>query len=166
MTTTDHLTSHRLQEPQIHTVRWMIFTTLWHHKTHSPRASKDGSFDWFKSYPDISHIIHELIPDKSARILMLGCGNSRLSEEVSCACQRQISASSLRAYRCTMTDTAISPTWMSDTPGVYSSQADRLIPSTLPWSSTKCNDATTLCDREWDVGNFRSSFVCLKLIRS
>jgi len=46
------------------------------------QESDGGSFDWFKSYSDVSHIIHELIPDKSARILVLGCGNSRLSDEM------------------------------------------------------------------------------------
>ncbi|KAL4256993.1 S-adenosyl-L-methionine-dependent methyltransferase superfamily protein [Pleurotus pulmonarius] len=39
-------------------------------------------FDWFKSYGEISSTIHEIIPDKSARILMLGCGNSKLPEEM------------------------------------------------------------------------------------
>ncbi|KAF9778306.1 S-adenosyl-L-methionine-dependent methyltransferase [Thelephora terrestris] len=52
----------------------------WDHRY--TQESDDGSFDWFKSYSDISHIIRELIPDKSARILMLGCGNSKLSEEM------------------------------------------------------------------------------------
>ncbi|PPQ72317.1 hypothetical protein CVT26_007274 [Gymnopilus dilepis] len=40
------------------------------------------SFDWFKSYSDLVDLLHELIPDKSSRILMLGCGNSRLSEDM------------------------------------------------------------------------------------
>ncbi|KAF9643714.1 S-adenosyl-L-methionine-dependent methyltransferase [Thelephora ganbajun] len=76
------LTSLCPQGSQIHTVRWTILTALQHRKTHFPRESDGGSFDWFKSYSDISYIIHELVPDKSARILMLGCGNSRLSEEM------------------------------------------------------------------------------------
>ncbi|KAI0091507.1 S-adenosyl-L-methionine-dependent methyltransferase [Irpex rosettiformis] len=42
----------------------------------------DSSFDWFKSYADIADIFREIIPDKNARILMLGCGNSRLSEDM------------------------------------------------------------------------------------
>ncbi|KZT25251.1 S-adenosyl-L-methionine-dependent methyltransferase [Neolentinus lepideus HHB14362 ss-1] len=43
----------------------------------------DGTFfDWFKSYDDIAPLIRELIPDKTSRILMLGCGNSRLSEQM------------------------------------------------------------------------------------
>lgn len=46
------------------------------------RESEEDSFDWFKTYADIADIIRELVPDKNARILMLGCGNSTLSEEV------------------------------------------------------------------------------------
>jgi len=40
------------------------------------------SFYWFKSYADLADLLHELIPNKSSRILMLGCGNSRLSEDM------------------------------------------------------------------------------------
>ncbi|KZT67367.1 S-adenosyl-L-methionine-dependent methyltransferase [Daedalea quercina L-15889] len=46
------------------------------------QESDDTSFDWFKSYADVADILRELIPDKGARILMLGCGNSKLSEEM------------------------------------------------------------------------------------
>ncbi|KAI0372599.1 S-adenosyl-L-methionine-dependent methyltransferase [Pilatotrama ljubarskyi] len=46
------------------------------------QESEDSSFDWFKSYSDIADIIRELIPDKSSRILMLGCGNSTLSQDM------------------------------------------------------------------------------------
>ncbi|TFK51876.1 S-adenosyl-L-methionine-dependent methyltransferase [Heliocybe sulcata] len=46
------------------------------------RESDESSFDWFKSYDEIAPLIRELIPDKSSRILMLGCGNSRLSEQM------------------------------------------------------------------------------------
>ncbi|KAK7686164.1 hypothetical protein QCA50_010384 [Cerrena zonata] len=46
------------------------------------QESEEDSFDWFKSYSDIAPIIRELVPDRNARILMLGCGNSRLSEEM------------------------------------------------------------------------------------
>ncbi|EJU03663.1 S-adenosyl-L-methionine-dependent methyltransferase [Dacryopinax primogenitus] len=42
----------------------------------------EGAFDWFKTYGDISSVIHELIPKRDADILMLGCGNSRLSEKM------------------------------------------------------------------------------------
>ncbi|KAI0954545.1 hypothetical protein AcW1_006406 [Taiwanofungus camphoratus] len=46
------------------------------------QESDDASFDWFKSYADVADIMRELIPNKDARILMLGCGNSKLSEEM------------------------------------------------------------------------------------
>ncbi|KAH9893400.1 S-adenosyl-L-methionine-dependent methyltransferase [Cubamyces lactineus] len=46
------------------------------------QESEDSSFDWFKSYNDIADIIRELIPDKSSRVLMLGCGNSTLSQDM------------------------------------------------------------------------------------
>ncbi|KAG8876513.1 hypothetical protein FRC20_001413 [Serendipita sp. 405] len=44
--------------------------------------SDDGVFDWFKSFKDIEDYFGTLISDKSASILMLGCGNSTLSEEM------------------------------------------------------------------------------------
>ena len=44
--------------------------------------AEDNYFDWFKSYSDVADLFRELIPDKNARILMLGCGNSKLSEDV------------------------------------------------------------------------------------
>ncbi|OCH91499.1 S-adenosyl-L-methionine-dependent methyltransferase [Obba rivulosa] len=46
------------------------------------QESDDSSFDWFKSYGEVADMIRELIPNKSARILMLGCGNSKLSEDM------------------------------------------------------------------------------------
>ncbi|KZT43228.1 S-adenosyl-L-methionine-dependent methyltransferase [Sistotremastrum suecicum HHB10207 ss-3] len=49
------------------------------------RYRKEGpaaTYDWFKTYADISEIIHQIIPDRASRILMLGCGNSTLSEEM------------------------------------------------------------------------------------
>ncbi|TEB36742.1 S-adenosyl-L-methionine-dependent methyltransferase [Coprinellus micaceus] len=51
----------------------------WNHR-YSQEA--DDDFDWFKSYADLAPIMHDLIPDKNSRILMLGCGNSRLSEDM------------------------------------------------------------------------------------
>jgi hypothetical protein len=61
----------------------------------------DGDFDWFKTYADIRcamplslagvqswltrrirDIVHELIPQRNARILMLGTGNSTLSADM------------------------------------------------------------------------------------
>ncbi|KAI5124280.1 hypothetical protein M0805_005127 [Coniferiporia weirii] len=47
------------------------------------KKESDGStFDWFKKYEDIAYILEQTIPDKSSKILMLGCGNSTLSEEM------------------------------------------------------------------------------------
>ena len=46
------------------------------------REDPDTSFDWFKSYSDLAAYIRPLLPDKTARILMLGCGNSKFSEDV------------------------------------------------------------------------------------
>ncbi|GAC95939.1 hypothetical protein PHSY_003517 [Pseudozyma hubeiensis SY62] len=39
----------------------------------------EQDFDWFKSYDDLKALFDELIPSRTARILMLGCGNSTLS---------------------------------------------------------------------------------------
>ena len=47
------------------------------------REAEDASFDWFKTYADVADVIRKLIPNKNARILMLGCGNSKFSEDVS-----------------------------------------------------------------------------------
>jgi len=44
---------------------------------------ESASFDWFKKYDDIAHLIRDAVSDKASRILMLGCGNSTLSEDVS-----------------------------------------------------------------------------------
>ncbi|KAH8111040.1 S-adenosyl-L-methionine-dependent methyltransferase [Phellopilus nigrolimitatus] len=46
------------------------------------KETDETAFDWFKTYKDIEHIVKQVIPDKSSRILMLGCGNSKLSEEM------------------------------------------------------------------------------------
>ncbi|KAI0738534.1 S-adenosyl-L-methionine-dependent methyltransferase [Daedaleopsis nitida] len=46
------------------------------------QESEDSSFDWFKSYSDVAEIMREIVPDKSSRILMLGCGNSTLSQDM------------------------------------------------------------------------------------
>ncbi|KAF7309177.1 Methyltransf-25 domain-containing protein [Mycena kentingensis (nom. inval.)] len=46
------------------------------------KSGDDASFDWFKSYADIAPLLQELIPSKDARILMLGCGNSTLSQDM------------------------------------------------------------------------------------
>ncbi|SJX64996.1 related to SEE1-probable lysine methyltransferase [Sporisorium reilianum f. sp. reilianum] len=41
----------------------------------------EQEFDWFKNYDDLKELFDELIP-RSARILMLGCGNSTLSPQM------------------------------------------------------------------------------------
>ena len=46
------------------------------------REAEDATFDWFKRYEDVAHLLHQVIPDRAARILMLGCGNSTLSKDV------------------------------------------------------------------------------------
>jgi len=46
------------------------------------RREAETTFDWFKSYQDVGHLLRPALPDKTARILMLGCGNSTLSEDV------------------------------------------------------------------------------------
>ncbi|KAN0059653.1 hypothetical protein ACQY0O_008224 [Thecaphora frezii] len=42
----------------------------------------DDEFDWFKKYEDLKPIFDTLIPSKTSRILMLGCGNSTLSGDM------------------------------------------------------------------------------------
>jgi hypothetical protein len=46
------------------------------------RREAETTFDWFKSYKDVAHLLRAVLPDKMARILILGCGNSTLSEDV------------------------------------------------------------------------------------
>ncbi|EJD43760.1 S-adenosyl-L-methionine-dependent methyltransferase [Auricularia subglabra TFB-10046 SS5] len=45
-------------------------------------AKDDGFHDWFKGYSELKPLLDELVPDRSARILMLGCGNSALSKDM------------------------------------------------------------------------------------
>ncbi|KAF9158423.1 hypothetical protein DFQ26_007655 [Actinomortierella ambigua] len=46
------------------------------------RYTQEESFDWFKTYADLQPLLSQHIPDKNSRILMLGCGNSTLSEDM------------------------------------------------------------------------------------
>ncbi|KAJ3745386.1 S-adenosyl-L-methionine-dependent methyltransferase [Lentinula detonsa] len=46
------------------------------------QEANGASFDWFKSYSEIADILRNLIPDKHSKILMLGCGNSKLSQDM------------------------------------------------------------------------------------
>jgi len=47
------------------------------------RYEKEGdtSFDWYQKYSGVSHIIKQLVQPLD-RVLMLGCGNSKLSEDM------------------------------------------------------------------------------------
>ena len=42
------------------------------------------TYDWFKSYEDVPYLLFPVIPDKMARILILGrrCGKLTLAEDV------------------------------------------------------------------------------------
>jgi hypothetical protein len=42
----------------------------------------NSTFDWFRDYSQIKSLLADLIPDKDLKILMLGCGNSALSEDM------------------------------------------------------------------------------------
>ena len=46
------------------------------------RREAQVTFDWFKNYEDVAHLLRPLLPDKDVLILILGCGNSTLSEDV------------------------------------------------------------------------------------
>jgi len=39
-------------------------------------------YDWFQRYEAIRPLVHEAITDRNARIVVLGCGNSELSEQL------------------------------------------------------------------------------------
>jgi hypothetical protein len=40
------------------------------------REDANTTFDWFKTYAELKPFINEAIPDKQAKVLILGCGNS------------------------------------------------------------------------------------------
>ncbi|CAJ0751305.1 5628_t:CDS:2 [Entrophospora sp. SA101] len=46
------------------------------------RYSKEETFDWFKTYKDLSPLFKKHLLDENVSILMLGCGNSRLVMDV------------------------------------------------------------------------------------
>jgi len=39
-------------------------------------------FDWLEDYVSLRPLLHELIPNKQSRILIIGCGNAPLSEDM------------------------------------------------------------------------------------
>ncbi|KAI9033996.1 S-adenosyl-L-methionine-dependent methyltransferase [Phycomyces nitens] len=46
------------------------------------QENADTTFDWFKTYEELKPLFSEIIPSKDASILMLGCGNSTLGEDM------------------------------------------------------------------------------------
>ncbi|KAI8647427.1 hypothetical protein BD408DRAFT_427814 [Parasitella parasitica] len=46
------------------------------------KEDSNTTFDWFKTYADLKPLLNEAIRNKEARILMLGCGNSTLGEDM------------------------------------------------------------------------------------
>jgi len=47
------------------------------------RYRKDEEqFDWYQRYDTLKHILNEAVPKSMERILMVGCGNSRMSEHM------------------------------------------------------------------------------------
>ncbi|KAI9228063.1 MAG: S-adenosyl-L-methionine-dependent methyltransferase [Piptocephalis tieghemiana] len=46
------------------------------------KQSGGETFDWFKNYAELKPLLRQYIPHKKSRILMLGCGNSTLSEDM------------------------------------------------------------------------------------
>ena len=39
-------------------------------------------FDWLEDFYSLKPLLYDLIPDKSSRILIIGCGNAPLSEDM------------------------------------------------------------------------------------
>ncbi|KAG1465212.1 hypothetical protein G6F46_002700 [Rhizopus delemar] len=46
------------------------------------KEDANTTFDWFKTYAELKPFINEAIPDKQAKVLILGCGNSTLGEDM------------------------------------------------------------------------------------
>ncbi|KAK4048555.1 hypothetical protein OIV83_004723 [Microbotryomycetes sp. JL201] len=47
------------------------------------KEAPDATFDWFKTYEQgVKPLINQFIVDRGSRILMLGCGNSALSQDM------------------------------------------------------------------------------------
>ena len=44
-------------------------------------SKRSKSFEWYGEYTDLCHVLHKYLK-ASSRILMVGCGNSRLSEDL------------------------------------------------------------------------------------
>ncbi|KAF7723564.1 hypothetical protein EC973_001853 [Apophysomyces ossiformis] len=46
------------------------------------QENPDVTFDWFKTYEELRPLLNKMIPDKQSSILILGCGNSTLGEDM------------------------------------------------------------------------------------
>ncbi|BGP19885.1 hypothetical protein JCM10213_008641 [Rhodosporidiobolus nylandii] len=46
------------------------------------KEDEGNTFEWFKSYADVKKLVNRFVPDKEAKIVMLGCGNSALSQDM------------------------------------------------------------------------------------
>ncbi|KAJ2963774.1 hypothetical protein NQZ79_g1198 [Umbelopsis isabellina] len=46
------------------------------------KESSETTFDWFKTYAELKPTLNQTIPSKDSSILMLGCGNSTLGEDM------------------------------------------------------------------------------------
>jgi 2-polyprenyl-3-methyl-5-hydroxy-6-metoxy-1,4-benzoquinol methylase len=45
-------------------------------------AEKGGFFDWYAEYPELKPVFNEYGITPSDRVLMVGCGNSKLSQQM------------------------------------------------------------------------------------
>jgi len=45
-------------------------------------AEENHPFDWLCDYFDIANIIENILPNKNAKILMIGCGNAPFSSDL------------------------------------------------------------------------------------
>lgn len=46
------------------------------------REAPEAEFDWLKTYAEMKPFIHRHVPDKTSRVLHLGCGNSTLPKDM------------------------------------------------------------------------------------
>lgn len=44
--------------------------------------NEGAMFDWLEDYSSLKPLLKDLLPDKSAKILIIGCGNAPLSEDM------------------------------------------------------------------------------------
>jgi len=46
------------------------------------RFADEEEYDWLAEYEHVRHLIHKYLPDRKARVLIVGCGNSRFSAQL------------------------------------------------------------------------------------